>query len=77
MIIQQLYWPDIIDAVRKELNNCDTSQHTKQSNKKYGKLSAKLAEKILCNTVCRSIRTIHHKNKGQERKLTYKGRYND
>ena len=33
MIRQNLYWPDIIDAVRKEVNNYDTCQRTKLSNK--------------------------------------------
>ena len=33
MIRQHLYWPDIIDDIWKELNNCDTCQHTKQPNK--------------------------------------------
>ena len=46
MVFQHLYWPDIIDAVRKEVTNCDTCQSTKRSNIKYGKLPAKLAEEI-------------------------------
>ena len=46
MIHQHYYCPDIRDVVRKYLTNCDTCQHTKQSNKKYGKLPAKLAEEI-------------------------------
>ena len=44
MIHQHLYWPDIRYAIRKEVNNCDTWQRTKQANKKYGKLPAKLAK---------------------------------
>ena len=44
MIRQHLYWPDIIDSVRKEVTNGDTFQRTKQSNKKYGELPSKLAE---------------------------------
>ena len=28
MVCQHLYWPDIIDAVRMELINCDTCQRT-------------------------------------------------
>ena len=35
MICQPLYWPDIRDAVWKEVANCDTWQCTKWSNKKY------------------------------------------
>ena len=55
MILQHFYWPDIIDAVHKELNNCDTYQRKKWSNKKYGKLLAKLAEEILWNKLCVDI----------------------
>ena len=33
MIFQHLYWPDIRYAVQKEVNNCDTCQRTKRSNK--------------------------------------------
>ena len=29
MICQHLYWPGIIDAVQKEVTNCDTCQRTK------------------------------------------------
>ena len=29
-IRQHLYWPNIIDAVWKEVTNCDTFQHTKR-----------------------------------------------
>ena len=29
IILQHLYWPDIRDPVRKEVNNCDTCQRTK------------------------------------------------
>ena len=46
MIRQNLYWPNFIDAVRKEVTNYDTCQRKKLSNKKYGKLPAKLAEKL-------------------------------
>ena len=35
MIRQYLYWPNIIDTVRKEVTNCDTCQRTKQSNIKW------------------------------------------
>ena len=34
IIRQNFYWPDIRDAVRKEVTNCDTCKRTKQSNKK-------------------------------------------
>ena len=44
MICQHLYWPGIRPDVQKELNNCDTCQSKKRSNKKYVKLPAKLAE---------------------------------
>ena len=50
-IRQYLYWPDIRDAVWKEVTNGDTCQHTKRSNKKYGKLPAKLAEEIPRNKI--------------------------
>ena len=33
VISQHLYCPDIIDAVQKEVTNCDTFQRTKRSNK--------------------------------------------
>ena len=46
IICQHLYWPGIRDSVRKEVNNCDTLQHTKWSNIKFGNLPAKLAEEI-------------------------------
>ena len=55
MICQCLYWPDIRDNTQEEVNNCDTCQHTKQSNKKYGKLPAKLAEEIPRNKLCVDI----------------------
>ena len=48
MIHQHLYWPDIIDTVRKEVANCDIFQRTEQSNKK-GKLPAKLSDEIPWN----------------------------
>ena len=44
MILQNLYWPGIRDSIQKELNNCDTCQCKKLSDKKYGKLPSKLAE---------------------------------
>ena len=44
MISQHLYWPGIIDAIRKEVTNCDTFKHTILSNIKYDKLTAKEAE---------------------------------
>ena len=52
MILQHLYWPDIRDAVRNEVINCDTCQRKKRSNKKYGILPAKLAEEIPWNKLC-------------------------
>ena len=52
MICQHLYWPDIRDAVQKEVTNCDTCQRKKLSYKKYGRLLAKLAEEILWNILC-------------------------
>ena len=36
MIWQHLYCHVITKSVQKEVNNCDTSQHTKRSNIKYG-----------------------------------------
>ena len=36
----------------KEVNNCDTCQRTKRSNKKYNKLPAKLVEEIPWNKLC-------------------------
>ena len=51
-IIQNLYWPGIINAVHREVSNCDTCQHTKLSNKKYGQLPANLDEQILWNKLC-------------------------
>ena len=52
IIRQNLYWPNIRDAVQKELINCDTCQRTKQSNKKCDKLLAKSAEEIPWNKLC-------------------------
>ena len=51
MISQHLYWPIIRNTVRKEVNNCDTCQRTKWSNKKSGKLPAKEAEEITQNKI--------------------------
>ena len=51
-IHQHVYWPGIIDAVLKEVINCDTCQSTKRSNKKHGNLSAKEAEVIPFNKLC-------------------------
>ena len=36
----------IIQAVHKEMNNCDICQHTKWSNNKNGKLPAKEVEGV-------------------------------
>ena len=47
MIFQHLYFSDIIDVFQKEVNKCDTCQHTKKSNKNDDKLPTKLAGKIL------------------------------
>ena len=55
MICQHLYFPEIRYAIQKEVNNCDTCQRTKGSNKKYGKLPAKLAEEIPWNKICVGI----------------------
>ena len=52
IIIQHFYFPDIIDAVQKEVTNCDTWQRTKPPNKKLGKLPAELAEEIPWNIIC-------------------------
>ena len=52
MIFQYLYWPIIINDVRKEVINCDTFQHTKRSNIRYSKLPATEAEEILYNKLC-------------------------
>ena len=52
IIHQQLYWIGIRDAVRKEVNNCDTCQRTKGSNKKHVRLLAKLSEEIPWNKLC-------------------------
>ena len=52
IIRQRLYWHGIIDAVQKEVPNCDTCKRTKWSNTKYGKLPYKLAEEILWNKIC-------------------------
>ena len=78
LILQNLYWPDIIDAVRKEVTNFETCQRTKQSNKKYGILPNKLAEEITWNKLCVYIIGPHAiRRKVQERKLTSKIRHND
>ena len=45
-ILQRLYWPSIGNSVRKEVTNCDTCQHTKESKIKYGKSPAKESEEI-------------------------------
>ena len=66
MICQHFYWPNIRDAVRQEVNNCDTCQRTKISNKKYGRLPAKSAEEIPRNKLCVDIigpYVIHRKGK--------------
>ena len=52
IIRQYLYWPDMINTVRREVINCDTCQSIKQSNKKCGKLPAKLSEEIPWNKLC-------------------------
>ena len=44
-IFQNFYLNVVRNAVRKEVSNFDTCQHTKRSNRKYGKCLAKLAEK--------------------------------
>ena len=52
MILQHLYWPNIRNAVRMEVTNCDTCQRTKLSNKDFGKLPANLSEEIPWNKLC-------------------------
>ena len=49
MIIQHLYYPDIINSIRGEVSNHGTSQRTKLPNKEYGTLPSKLAEEIPWN----------------------------
>ena len=49
MICQNIYYLGIRDAVRKEVTNCDTCQHTKLSKIKYGKLPVKQPGKIPWN----------------------------
>ena len=51
-IFQHFYWSGIRHAVRKEVNNCDNYQRTKQSNIKYVKLTAKEAEEMPWNKLC-------------------------
>ena len=52
MNYQNLHWPGIRDAVRKEVKNDDTCQRTKWSNIKYGKLPAKESEEIPREKIC-------------------------
>ena len=52
IICQPFYWPDIRDAVQKEVNNCDTCQRTKRSKKKYGKLQDNLSDETPQNKIC-------------------------
>ena len=52
MICKHLYWTNIKYSASKEVNDCNTCQRTKQSNKKYGKLPAKLSEEIPWNKIC-------------------------
>ena len=52
IINQHLYCPNIRGFIWKELNHCDTFQHTKRSNVKYVKLPAKEAEEILWSKLC-------------------------
>ena len=54
-IFQHLFWPDIRDAVRKEVTNYYTCEHKKRSYKKCGKLTAELAEEIPCIKICVNI----------------------
>ena len=51
VICQRFYWPGIILSVQKELSSCETSQRTKQSDKKDVKLPSKKSEKIPCNKI--------------------------
>ena len=46
IIHQQFFWTRIIKSVHKEVNYCDTYQHTKRSNEKHGRLPDKEAEWI-------------------------------
>ena len=52
MIWQHLYWNGIRNYARKEVNNVDTCQRTKQSNIKYGKLPGREAEEIPGEKIC-------------------------
>ena len=51
MVFQNLYWPNIINAVREEVTNSDTFQRTEISNKKYGTVSATSSEEIPWNKI--------------------------
>ena len=65
-IRRHFYQPDIRDAVRKEVSNCDTCQRKIRPNKKYGKLPAKLSEEIPWNKLCVDLMgpyVIHRKGK--------------
>ena len=52
MILQNLYWQGIIEAVQMEVTKCDVWQRKKQSTKQYGELTAKLAEETPWNKLC-------------------------
>ena len=52
LILTKGDWTDHIQKLELTLNNCDTFQRTKLSNKKYRKLPAKLAEEIPWNKLC-------------------------
>ena len=52
MLCQNLYWPSIRTAIRKEVTNFGTYQRKKRSNIKYVKLPSKESVEIPCNKIC-------------------------
>ena len=50
-----MYWPNIRDAVRKEVTNGDTCRCKKIPNKTYGELPAKEAGEMPRNKICVDI----------------------
>ena len=55
IVSKQFFWTGITNAVRREVTNCDTCQHTKLSMKKNGKLSVKESEEITRKKLCLDI----------------------
>ena len=71
IIPHNLCWTGIRKAVQKEVNNCDTCQPTKWSNKNMANNQLRKLIEYHGKTLCRSNRYLFHTKKWKEIKFKY------